>query len=151
MLFDKTDSERIYNMRDKDAKLITESLLSEVLTDKEIKELTESTINANALVNNQVITEKSLMRLSNTSKVSTAFKTSVYTIARENADPDFKKLLTVWKMSRALESSLCKKYGSEASKRTKLVVSRLVSAKKAMKSNLLDKAVAVAQEQFDVK
>jgi hypothetical protein len=74
-------------------------------------------------LNNNILMEKTIVRLDKKAKLSKATKMAVFTLAKEKNDPKFKMLLTVWKMERYLEAYLVKKYGNEAARRAKKAVS----------------------------
>ena len=128
--------------------LVVESLIADALSDEEISELTESTEVCNDLTSMGIVTEKTIVRLDKKAKISRAYKTAVFTIAREKKDPKFKKLVTVWRMERALEAYLMKKYHAEAMKRAKVAVAKLNSGRKDTKGRVIAKAVSKAKKQF---
>lgn len=155
MLFGKSnDTNRVLNIADKDMKLISESVLMDTLTPEELSQVCESVTVANSLVDDGIITEKSIMRMNAAKRLNRAFKTSVYTIARENADPLFGKLVTTWKMQRALECALAQKYSAEATRRTKLTIANMDTArarKSIGNSSVLATAIEKAKAQFNVR
>jgi hypothetical protein len=151
MLFNSVKSEDIFGMTKQDEQLITEAVLCDVLSKSELQELTETADVCNELKDLGVVTEKTIVRLDKKAKLSRAFKTAVFTIAREKKDPKFKKLLTVWKMERALEAYLMKKYQAEATKRAKLAVARLGKGNKDTKNGVVAKASKKAKADAGVK
>ena len=151
MLFNSVKSEDIFGMTKQDEQLITEAVLCDVLSKSELQELTETADVCNELKDLGVVTEKTIVRLDKKAKLSRAFKTAVFTIAREKKDPKFKKLLTVWKMERALEAYLMKKYQAEATKRAKIAVARLGKGNKDTKNGVVAKASKKAKADANVK
>lgn len=151
MLFNSVKTEDIFGMTKQDEQLITEAVLCDVLSNDEIHELTETADVCEELKSMGVVTEKTIVRLDKKAKLSRAFKTAVFTIAREKKDPKFKKLLTVWKMERALEAYLMKKYQAEAIKRAKLSVARLGKGNKDTKNGVVGKASKKAKSFANVK
>lgn len=129
--------------------LVVESLIADNLSNEEISEMTESSEVCNDLVSMGIVTEKTIVRLDKKAKISRAYKTAVFTIAREKKDPKFKKLVTVWRMERALEAYLMKKYHAEAMKRAKVAVAKLNSTRKDTKGRVIAKAVSKAKKQFN--
>lgn len=152
MLFNKDyNTFDLLRISEEDAKLITESLILDNLSKEEVSELTESADVCNDLTSLGIVTEKTIVRLDKTAKISRAYKTAVFTIAREKKDRDFKRLVTIWRMERTLEAKLMKKYHAEALKRAKASVAKLNSAKKDTKSGVVAKAVNKAKAQFNSK
>ncbi len=150
MLFsDIHDDMKNIRISEEDEKLITEAVLVDNLSNEEITELTESSAVCGDLTSLGIVTEKTIVRLDKKAKISRAYKTAVFTIAREKKDRDFKRLVTVWRMERALEAKLMKKYHAAAMKRAKASVTKLNSAKKDTKKGVLAKAVSKAKSQFN--
>ena len=137
-------------MTQQDEQLITESVLCDMLSNDELKELTETADVCEELKSLGVVTEKTIVRLDKKAKLSRAFKTAVFTIAREKKDPKFKKLLTVWRMERSLEAFLMKKYQAEGMKRAKLAVARLGKGKKDTANGVVAKASKSAKKAANV-
>lgn len=151
MLFNTVKTEDIFGMTQQDEQLITEAILCDVLSNSEIRELTETADVCDELKSLGVVTEKTIVRLDKKAKLERAFKTAVFTIAREKKDPKFKKLLTVWKMERALEAYLLKKYQAEGLKRAKLAVARLgKGSKKDTKAGVVAKATKTAKAMANI-
>ena len=151
MLFNSVTDKDIFGTSRQDEQLITEALFCDVLSNEEIHELTESGDVCEELKDLGVVTERTIVRLDKKAKLSRAFKTAVFTIAREKKDPKFKKLLTVWKMERALEAYLMKKYQAEATKRAKIAVARLGKGNKDTKNGVVAKASKKAKAAANVK
>lgn len=110
------------SMSVEDQSLILESLMLESLTEEELTAFLESHSEVNAAINDEILVEKTIVRLDKKAKISQAQKTAVFTIARQKNDPKIKKLMTVWRIERALEADLFRKYGSEALRRAKQAV-----------------------------
>lgn len=102
--------------------LINESLISSFLTEDEQVQLLESHSEITDLVNSDIVTEKTLVRLDKNARINQVQKVAVFTIAKEKNDPIFKKLLTVWRIERSLEKKLLGKYGNEGLRRAKKTV-----------------------------
>ncbi len=150
MLFSNMNEDmKSITINEEDEKLIIEALLIDNLSDEEITELTESSAVCGDLTSLGILTEKTIVRLDKKAKISRAYKTAVFTIAREKKDRDFKRLVTVWRMERALEAKLMKKYHAAAMKRAKASVTKLNSAKKDTKKGVVTKAVSKAKSQFN--
>ena len=149
MLFSEHRVSDVTGVSEEATQLVAEAAIADTLTDTEIEELVESADVCKDMVSNGIVMERSIVRLDKKAKISRAYKTAVFTIAREKKDPKFKKLLTVWKMERTLEAYLMKKYHAEAMKRAKLAVAKLGSGNKDTKNKVVGKAVAKAKAQFN--
>ena len=149
MLFNKTSLDEVMQISEESNAMIAEAMISDQLTKDEICELTSCAEACNELKDLGIVTEKTIVRLDKRAKLSRAFQTAVFTIAREKKDPLMKKLLTVWRMERTLESKLATKYRAEATKRARLMVAKAGSAKKDTKSGVIAKAVNGAKKQFN--
>ncbi len=119
--------------------MIVEAAMLDTLTDEEITTFCESHIETNQALDEEIVTEKTIVRLDKKAKLSQAQKMSVFTIAKEKNDPKFKKLVTVWRMERVLEDELFKRYGNEGLRRAKKAMasasqSKSKTLKKASKS-----------------
>lgn len=99
------------------------------LPQEELEALLEDTSDVANAISENVVLERTIVRLDKQAKLSKARKMAIFAIASERNDPKFKKLLTVWKWERFLEAFLDKKYGNEAMRRAKK------SMAKAAKSN----------------
>lgn len=106
------------------AQLILESVIFENANDEEILELTENHRLVNDLIEMDAVEEKTIVRLDKQARISQTQKIAVFTIAKERNDPDFRKLMTVWRMEKNLEDKLMKKYGSEGLRRAKTTVQK---------------------------
>ena len=106
------------------SQLILEAAIQEFATPDELKEILESHSTVNDLLEMDAVSEKTLVRLDKNARISQTQKMAMFTIARERNDPDFKKLLTVWRMERNLETKLHRKYGNEAMRRAKVIVQK---------------------------
>jgi hypothetical protein len=112
--------------------LIMEAALSEVLSPEELEAFLESHTEVTNALHDEVLLEKSIVRLDKQAKLTRAQKVAVFTIAKEKNDPLFKKLLTVWRMERFLESQLLKKYGNEGMRRAKKAMQTGSQSKSAL-------------------
>lgn len=125
---------------------IMEAFLKEAFTEEEMSMFLENSTEVDDAISNDILMEKTIVRLDKKAKLSKATKMAVFTIAKEKNDPKFKKLLTVWKMERYLEAELVKKYGNEAARRAKKTVA--ASAKKS-KAVMIKKAAERAKSTFN--
>ena len=148
MLFGKNTTSSIFNIPEDDGMLICEAMLAD-MPSEDIEELCESGDVCQELVNAGIVTERTIVRLDKQAKLSRAFKTAVFTVAREKKDPKYKKLVTCWKAERALEAYLMKKYKAEATKSAKAMIAKANTAKRDTQSGVVAKAVAGAKKKFN--
>jgi len=149
MLFNRTgnfDEGTDENISTEATNFIMEAFLKEEFTPEEMSMFLENQSEVDDAVNNNILMEKTIVRLDKKAKLSKATKMAVFTIAKEKNDPKFKKLLTVWKMERFLEAYLYKKYGNEAARRAKKAIAN--SAKKS-NSELIKKAAERSKSAFN--
>ena len=126
---------------------IVGSLLLEYCTSDEISAFLENSSEVELTQNEQLLTEKTILKMDKLAKFNRAYKTSIFQVARQKKDPLFKKLLTVWKMERAIEGKLEKKYGNEARR----VAKKVVSNSGKSKSPLVKKAVSRVKSSLNGK
>lgn len=124
---------------------IMEAMMVDNLSKEELSTFLENRTEVQAAMDENVLLERTIVRLDKHAKLSKARKMAIFTIAKEKNDPRFKKLLKVWKMERYLEAELDKKYGNEASRRAKKAVSKAGNSK----ANAVKKAAAKAKSQFN--
>ena len=127
---------------------IMEAFVKEEFTPDEMSMFLENQTEIDDAINNNILMEKTIVRLDKKAKLSKARKMAVFTIAKEKNDPKFKKLLTVWKMERFLEDYLDKKYGNEASRRAKKAVS---NSAKSSSGTIIKRAAERAKNTFETK
>lgn len=123
-----------------DDALIMEAAIMDVMTNEEIEMALENTMDIDIAVNQEIVQERTIVRLDKKAKKSKAEKMAIFTIAREKKDPDFKKLLTVWKLERFLEAKLEKKYQSKAKMRAKEMLKNAAKSKSKMVKTVANKA-----------
>lgn len=124
MLFDSTTNLMAGNdtIATEALSFIIESAMQDTLTAEEISDFVANSEETSSAVREGVLLEKTIVKLDKKAKLSRAYKAAIFTIAKEKNDRDFKKLVTVWKMERALEQKLEKKYKNEAMKRAKQAI-----------------------------
>lgn len=109
--------------------LILEAAILDTLAPDEISAFLESHTEFNSAKREEIVTEKTIVRLDKQAKLTRAQKVAVFTVAKERNDPQFKKLLTVWRMERFLEDALMKKYGAEGMRRARASVNKSQNSK----------------------
>jgi hypothetical protein len=96
-----------------DRSLIMEAALLEAAAPEELQAFLENHNEVNAAIRDEVLLEKTIVRLDKKARLTRAEKVAVFAIAKQKNDIDFKKLMTVWRMERYLEGRLMKKYGAQ--------------------------------------
>ena len=119
--------------------LITEAAIIDACTDEELLAFLESNTEINAMLRQEVLLEKSIVRLDKKARLSKAHSMAVFTIAKEKNDRDYKKLVTLWRMERILEQKLYKKYSSQALTRAKASMKKIAKAPSAIAKKVVNK------------
>lgn len=138
MIFDKQGNVD-FNQNIVDDSLIMEGAILDTFSTDEIEQLVENHYDLTVGVNEEYLEEATIVRLDKKAKRSRAKAVAVFTIAREKKDKDMKKLMTLWKLEKFLETKLFKRYGAQADARVKK------TAHNATKSK--SKAVATAAKK----
>lgn len=60
------------------------------------------------------VMERTIVKLDKRAKKNQAYKTALYTVARNENDPDYKRLVTLWQMEKYLTRKLEKRYSMKA-------------------------------------
>lgn len=144
MLFDKDGNQVDLDMEESNeaSAMIIEAAMLDAYSTEELNNLVENYVNdLDKAVNEDILMEKSIIRLDKAAKKSKAEKMATFQIAKEKKDRDFKKLLTVWKLERFLENKLTKRYGAQAK----------TLAKKKMKDSSKSKSKSVSNAAGKVK
>ena len=144
MIFDKEGL--VINEYDNETEvssLIVECAILDACSNEEIETITENTYDLGKAINEDILVERSIVRLDKQAKKNKAFKMAIFQVAREKGDRDFKKLMTLWKLERFLENKLTKRYFAQATqlakeslKKASQTKSKVVN-KAAKKANLL--------------
>lgn len=145
MLFDNKGRETEDIISEEAMGYIAEAALYDGLSDEEITEFLENQTEVDAALSDDIVMERTIVRLDKKAKLSRAHKMAIFTIAKEKKDPKFKKLVFVLKMRRKLEADLEKKYGAAALSRAKKVVAQ----QQKSKSSVIKKAAEKAKKQFN--
>ena len=141
MIFD--DNGLIINEFDNDTEinaLLVECAILDTFSNEEIESLTENTYDLGKAINEDILVERSIVRLDKEAKRNKAYKMAIFQIAKEKKDRDFKKLLTIWKLERFIEDKLEKRYGAQA----KQLAKQAMKKSKNTKSKAVGKAVSKA-------
>lgn len=121
--------------------LIAESLFTSNLSSEELAALCEDSSQMAQLVDEGILSEKSIVKFDKKAKLSRAESQAVLIIAREKKDRDFNKLIRVWKMRKFLLEKLTKKYGTQAKARAKQMVKNMGKSKSQTAKKVAKKSV----------
>ena len=143
MLFTTKGTETHDEISEEAMGLISEAALYDGLSDDEISAFLENQSEVDLAMADDIVMEKTIVRLDKKAKLSRAHKMAIFTIAKEKKDPKFKKLVFVLKMRRKLEGDLEKKYGAAALSRAKKVVAQQQKSKSSVVKKAADKAKAM--------
>ena len=138
MIFD--DNGLIINEFDNETEvnaLIIECAILDTFSNEEIESLTENTYDLGKAINEDILVERSIVRLDKEAKKNKAYKMAIFQVAKEKNDRDFRKLLTLWKLERFIEAKLEKRYGAQA----KQLAKQAMKKSKNTKSKAVGKAV----------
>ena len=127
-------------MTQESSQLLVEAMILENASPEELIELTENHRIVNDLVEMGAVEETSIVRLNKQARTNQLQKVAVFTIAKERNDPDFRKLMTVWRIESNLEDKLFKKYGNEALRRAKVSVQKNFKQRGNVFARITDRA-----------
>ena len=138
MLFDNDGIEiNEYDAATEAEAMIIESAMLDTFSNEELESLTENTYDLGKAINEDILVERSIVRLDKEAKKNKAYKMAIFQVAKEKGDRDFKKLLTLWKLERFLENKLEKRYSAQA----KQLAKQAMKKAKTTKSKVVGKAV----------
>ena len=120
--------------------LLVECAILDTFSSEEIESLTENTYDLGKAINEDILVERSIVRLDKEAKKNKAYKMAIFQVAKEKGDRDFKKLLTLWKLERFIEKKLEKRYFAQA----KQLAKQAMKKSKNTKSKAVGKAVEKA-------
>ena len=119
--------------------------LEEVCNDEEIEELKESA-DSGAVVFTPV-EERSIVKLDKKAKKQQTYKVALYQVAKENNDPNYDKLVTLWKAERELEARLEKRWHSKAVSRMKQMANEASKSKSNAVKKIASKGDGLTRSQ----
>lgn len=125
--------------------MIMEAAISDVCSTDEVSAFLENHSEVQAATRDEVLTERTIVRLDKQARLTHAQRMAVFTIAKEKNDSDFRKLVTVWRMERLLEDRLNKKYGNEGLRRARSAMNKSANSK----SGLVKKVAKNVQKQLN--
>ena len=119
--------------------MIIECALLDEFSNEEIETLTENTYDLGKAINEDILVERSIVRLDKEAKKNRAFKMAVFQVAKEKNDRDFKKLMTLWKLERFLEEKLTKRYFAQAKQLAKETMKKAKNTKSKSIAKIVNK------------
>ena len=152
MLFDKDGL--IINEYDNETEataLIIECAILDTFSNEEIESLTENTYDLGKAINEDILVERSIVRLDKEAKKNRAFKMAVFQVAKEKNDRDFKKLMTLWKLERFLEEKLTKRYFAQAKQLAKETMKKAKNSKSKSIAKVVNGKKAAGDPNFLLK
>ena len=121
-------------MTEEDMSQILAVALEEVCTEEELEELEDE---EDVSESYSVVEERTIVKLDKHAKKQKAYKMAILQCARDDDNPDYKKLCTLYKMEKFLTRKLEKKYSMKAKARMRETAKRANSTTK----NPIKKAV----------
>lgn len=110
---------------------LAEAIFMGALTADELSALTENTREMGQLIDEGILSEKTIVKFDKKAKLERATQQAVLNIAREKKDRDFNRLIRVWKMRRSLMEKLNKKYWNQAKTVAKKSINKASNSKSA--------------------
>lgn len=120
--------------------LIIECAMLDTFSNEELEALTENTYDLGKAVNEDILVERSIVRLDKEAKKNRAYKMAIFQCAKQKGDRDFKKLLTLWKLERFLENKLMKRYHAQATQMAKQAMKKAKNTKSKAVQKATNKA-----------
>lgn len=126
--------------------LVMESAMLDCYSSDELETILENSYDITRAVNEELLLERSIVRLDKAAKKKKAEKMAVFQVAKQKGDRDFKKLMTLWKLERFIEAKLAKRYGAQA----KTLAKETLKKASRTKSKSLGGAVTKAKNLLNV-
>lgn len=130
---------------DETCALIIEGAIADTCTNGEIEAFLESNNEIQSAINDNILEERTIVRLDKKAKLSQARMIAIFSLAKQKGDPKYKKLEKLWMMEREIEKYLINKYGNEGTR----VAKKSLQAKKNGSSKVVNKALAGAKADFN--
>lgn len=126
-----------------DMALVVEALIMDNLSNEEIEMMLENYApDFYKAVDEEIVQERSIVRLDKTAKLSKATRVAEYNMAKSKNDPLFKKLQTLWAAERYINDKLHQRYGMKA----KTVAKQAMAQAAKSKSNVMQKVMNKAKK-----
>ena len=124
-----------------DMALVIEALILDTLSSEEIEVMLENyTPDFYKAVDEELVQERSIVRLDKTAKLSRATRVAEYNMAKKKNDPLFKKLMTLWAAERYITDKLHQRYGMKAASEAKKAVAQAARSKSNVMQKVMNKA-----------
>lgn len=124
-----------------DMALVIEALILDTLSSEEIEVMLENyTPDFYKAVDEELVQERSIVRLDKTAKLSRATRVAEYNMAKKHNDPLFKKLMTLWAAERYITDKLHQRYGMKAKSEAKKAVAQAAKSKSNVMQKVMNKA-----------
>jgi hypothetical protein len=124
-----------------DTALIVEALIMDTLSNEEIEMMLENyTPDFYKAVDEEIVQERSIVRLDKTAKLSKATRVAEYNMAKKQNDPLFKKLMTLWAAERYITDKLHQRYGMKAKTEAKKAMAQAARSKSNVMQKVMNKA-----------
>lgn len=124
-----------------DLSLIVEALILDTLSNEEIEAMLENyTPDLYKAVDEEIVQERSIVRLDKTAKLSKATRVAEYNMAKKAQDPLFKKLQTLWAAERYITDKLHQRYGMKAKSEAKKAMQQAAKSKSNVMQKVMNKA-----------
>ena len=124
-----------------DTALIVEALIMDTLSNEEIEMMLENyTPDFYKAVDEEIVQERSIVRLDKTAKLSKATRVAEYNMAKKAQDPLFKKLMTLWAAERYITDKLHQRYGMKAKTEAKKAMAQAARSKSNVMQKVMNKA-----------
>lgn len=128
--FEDTDeSTDIFEENPENNLILAEAMFIDNLTSQEIEELNEDSKQLSQLVDEEILAEKSIVKLDKKAKTRKVETQAEILIAKERGDRDFNKLVRLYKMKRIILEKFHNKYGAQARARAKKMMKRSAKSK----------------------
>ena len=132
-----------YELSPEEQSLVVEAAMLDTLSNEEIESIMENYLpDFYRAVDEDIVQERSIVRLDKAAKISKATRTAEYNMAKKRKDPLFQKLLTIWKAERYLSDKIHQRYGMKAKTEAKKAVDQAMRSK----SNVMNKVMSKAKK-----
>lgn len=141
MIFDKQGMlvNEFDNQQEVEA-LVMESIMLDFYSSEELETILENSYDINRAVNEELLLERSIVRLDKAAKKKKAEKMAIFQVAKQKGDRDFKKLMTLWKLERFIEAKLTKRYAAQAKTLAKETMKKAAKTKSKSLGGAVSKA-----------
>lgn len=130
-----------YELSPEEQALVVEAAMMDTLSNEEIESIMDNYLpDFYRAVDEDIVQERSIVRLDKTAKLSKATRVAEYNIAKKKNDPLFKKLMTLWAAQRYIGDKLHQRYGMKAKSEAKKAVAQAARSKSNVMQKIMNKA-----------